>query len=49
MKNLEQQNHDALLNEILPLPANKTLTDRFAVSEFAGCSGKCQSPGGCMA
>ena len=49
-ENKNFHNVDLLLKEILPVPAEKVIEDRFtasADSEQAGCSGNCSSPGGC--
>lgn len=41
---MQQADHQALLNEIFPVPSQQIITNRFsAESESAGCSGRCSS------
>jgi hypothetical protein len=50
MTTTNQDNHEALLKEILPLPSDKIITDRFSASnesQEGPCSGRCKS-GSCM-
>lgn len=50
MTNKDQLTHEMLLKEILPLPAEKSVADRFSRAnvDAAGCNGKCLS-GTCKA